>query len=168
MAVTGIGSNNYNKTDRYYNDLMNGTASTSDKVFDAVFSNEDPSAMDMSDFFSLMIAQLTNQDFSNPVDDTQYVAQLAQFSTLSAMQEMAKYSEQNYVLSMLGKTCTASTYEIGGDVIETTGKVSSISLVNDEYKLTINGKQFSMSEIHSISDSADTENTDSDNKQEEK
>ena len=35
-----------------------------------------------SSFLTLLVAQLKNQDFMNPVDDTQYVTQLAQISTM--------------------------------------------------------------------------------------
>jgi flagellar basal-body rod modification protein FlgD len=36
------------------------------------------------DFMKLLTTQLANQDPTNPVDDTQMLAQLAQFSTLAA------------------------------------------------------------------------------------
>lgn len=45
------------------------------------------SAMDQSDFFELMIAQLKNQDPTKPVDGQQQLAQLAQFTTLQSIQE---------------------------------------------------------------------------------
>lgn len=38
-----------------------------------------------SDFLALMSAQLKNQDPTKPVDNTEYVAQMAQFSTLSGI-----------------------------------------------------------------------------------
>lgn len=44
--------------------------------------------MDVSDFLSLMTAQLKNQDPFAPVDNTQMVAQMAQFSSLSGITEM--------------------------------------------------------------------------------
>ena len=31
--------------------------------------------MSVDDFLSLMVAQMTNQDFMNPMDDTQFVTQ---------------------------------------------------------------------------------------------
>ena len=43
----------------------------------------------IDDFLVLMVEQLKNQDFMNPVDDTQYVTQLAQFTTMQQMQELA-------------------------------------------------------------------------------
>ena len=149
MPISNVSS------DRNYTDILNG-ASGKDPVknFDAIFTKEDNTSLGMSDFLSLMIAQLTNQDFTNPVNDTEYVAQMAQFSTLSAMQELSQLSKQSYVLSLLGN-CTVSENQIGGDVKTITGKVTSISLVDNDYKVTINGRQYGMSEITSVSESAE-------------
>ncbi len=43
--------------------------------------------LDQTDFLALMTAQLKNQDPTKPVDNTEYVAQMAQFSTLSGVTE---------------------------------------------------------------------------------
>ncbi|KAB7648231.1 flagellar hook assembly protein FlgD [Polymorphobacter fuscus] len=43
--------------------------------------------LDQSDFLALMGAQLKNQDPTKPVDNTEYVAQMAQFSTVSGIAE---------------------------------------------------------------------------------
>lgn len=45
-------------------------------------------AMDQSDFLRLMTTQLTTQDPFNPVDNTQMVAQMAQFSQVAGIAEM--------------------------------------------------------------------------------
>ena len=65
-----------------------GTSGSND-VIDAVFGDASDKAVSMDDFLTLMVAQLKNQDFMNPVDDTQYVTQLAQISTMQQMEEMA-------------------------------------------------------------------------------
>ncbi|WP_426164915.1 flagellar hook assembly protein FlgD [Sandarakinorhabdus sp. DWP1-3-1] len=41
--------------------------------------------LDQSDFLALMSAQLKNQDPTKPVDNSEYVAQMAQFSTVSGI-----------------------------------------------------------------------------------
>lgn len=46
--------------------------------------------MDQSDFLRLMTTQLSTQDPFNPVDNTQMVAQMAQFSQLAGISEMNK------------------------------------------------------------------------------
>lgn len=45
-------------------------------------------ALGQEDFFELMIAQMKSQDPSKPVDNQQYLGQLAQFSTLKSIQEL--------------------------------------------------------------------------------
>ena len=55
------------------------------QVWNAVFTDEKSNGVSVDDFLNLMVAQLRNQDFMNPVDDTQYVTQLAQFATMQQM-----------------------------------------------------------------------------------
>ena len=47
-----------------------------------------PGAMDQNDFLRLMTTQLTTQDPFNPMDNTQMVAQMAQFSQVAGIAEM--------------------------------------------------------------------------------
>ncbi len=51
-------------------------------------SNLGKTQMDQNDFLTLMTAQLKNQDPFEPVDNTQMVAQMAQFSSLAGITEM--------------------------------------------------------------------------------
>ena len=44
--------------------------------------------LDQSDFLALMSAQLKNQDPTKPVDNSEYVAQMAQFSTVNGITAM--------------------------------------------------------------------------------
>lgn len=48
------------------------------------------STLDINDFLKLMSTQLQNQDPTKPLDSTQFVAQLAQFSTVSGIEGMQK------------------------------------------------------------------------------
>lgn len=41
--------------------------------------------LDQADFLALMSAQLKNQDPTKPVDNSEYVAQMAQFSTVNGI-----------------------------------------------------------------------------------
>ena len=44
--------------------------------------------LDQADFLALMSAQLKNQDPTKPVDNSEYVAQMAQFSTVNGIASM--------------------------------------------------------------------------------
>src|SRR3954467_9246398 len=73
-------------------------------------------AMGKDDFLKLLVAQLKNQDPLAPQDNTQFVAQLAQFSSLEAAMgtntRLDSITSQNQglanteVVSLVGKTAT--------------------------------------------------------------
>jgi hypothetical protein len=124
--------------------------------YDAVFTDKsDNSSVDPMDFLNLMIAQMKNQDFMNPMDDTQFVTQMAQFSTMRQMQDLAEYSKSNYAMSLVGKTVTASRFTVGGGLDTATGPVRKVSLVNNEYVLYIEGKRYTLSQIMEVQTATD-------------
>ncbi len=69
-----------------------------------------------ADFLKLMTAQLNNQDPFAPVDNTQMVAQMAQFSSLAGISEMS--TTLKAISDKLGATTTAdATAYIGRNVL---------------------------------------------------
>jgi flagellar basal-body rod modification protein FlgD len=62
----------------------NNTSNTSNTNVNQALS----STMTQADFLKLMTAQLQAQDPTNPVDNSQFVSQMAQFSQLSATQQL--------------------------------------------------------------------------------
>ena len=127
----------------------------SGEVIDAVFADPEDQQVSIDDFLQLMIAQLKNQDFMNPVDDTQYVTQLAQFTTMQQMEEMAYNSKTTYITSLVGKNVVASKMTVGGDLDTTEGVVNKISLVDNEYLVYVNDKAYKLSEIMQVKAAAE-------------
>ena len=127
-----------------------GASKSSGGNFDAVY--EDPSSQDVSvdQFLNLMITQLQNQDFMNPMDDTQYVTQLAQFATMQHMQELSYHSESTYATGLIGKEVTVAQLKIGGEVEKVTGKIDKVMLLDKEFKFFVEGKAYSMNQIMEI------------------
>src|SRR3954469_3424726 len=78
---------------------------------------EHKTELDQTDFLTLMITQLKNQDPMKPMDPSQYVGQLAQFSSVAGLKEMntsiatlTSSLRGNQVLdgsSMIGRTVVA-------------------------------------------------------------
>ncbi|MBP2017000.1 flagellar basal-body rod modification protein FlgD [Symbiobacterium terraclitae] len=54
------------------------------------------------DFLNLLVTQLRYQDPLNPVDDREFLAQLAQFSALEQMTENTRWAQMSYGLSLVG------------------------------------------------------------------
>ncbi|MGR6330584.1 flagellar hook assembly protein FlgD [Sphingomonas sp. XXL09] len=65
-----------------------GIATTASLTTPKVSTTGNKTTLDQSDFLALMTAQLKNQDPFNPVDNTQMVAQMAQFSSVAGISQM--------------------------------------------------------------------------------
>ena len=103
-----------------------------------------------SSFLTLLVAQLKNQDFMNPVDDTQYVTQLAQISTMQQMEEMSYNAKSTYVASLVGKYVAAAKFTVSGELKKTEGIVDKISLLDEKFVIYVNGESYNMDEIMEI------------------
>jgi flagellar basal-body rod modification protein FlgD len=101
-------------------------------------------------FLKLLTTQLQNQDPLHPMDDTQSVAQLAQFSSVQATTELkdafASFQSNFSVMQsagLLGKTVSAQATDANGNVISVSGTVKTISVINGNPMITLvdaNGK----------------------------
>ena len=102
-------------------------------------------SLGQADFLKLMTAQLQNQDPFNPVDNTQMVAQMAQFSSVAGISEMSTTlkaiqaklagASNNEAVSYLGKTVLAA-----GDVAfgRTSGGISGgVELAGNATNVTV-------------------------------
>ena len=148
-AVTGLTNSTANYATKDSDRVM-GSSSTGNN-YNAVFTDEsDNSILDPDQFLNLLVLQMQNQDFMNPMDDTTYITQMTQFSNMQQMQKMAEYSQTSYAMSLVGKTVTASRIQVNGSLDTTTGVVDKVSLVDGEYVLYVGGKTYTLSQIMSI------------------
>ena len=86
------------------------------------------------DFLKLMVAQMKNQDPMNPADDKDNIAQMAQFSSLeqitnlaNATQDLANRLSLTQNVGLLGHTVTYT----GTDGIAVSGTVDGLNLTTD-------------------------------------
>jgi flagellar basal-body rod modification protein FlgD len=78
------------------------------------------------DFIKILITQLTHQDPTAPMEDKEFIAQMAQFSSLEQMTNMAQDFNRltNLLMSSEAATALGKSVEIaqGNDVIQGTVK----------------------------------------------
>lgn len=86
----------------------------------------------MDDFFKLLTTQLVSQDPLKPMQDTEFISQMASFSSLSQMELIAQNTdasrqqqEATAVMSLIGKQVSASGTE-GEALVGVITKVESI------------------------------------------
>ena len=148
-AVSGLTNSTANYATKDSDRVM-GSSSTGNN-YNAVFTDEsDNSILDPDQFLNLLVLQMQNQDFMNPMDDTTYITQMTQFSNMQQMQKMAEYSQTSYAMSLVGKTVTAARIQVNGSLDTTTGVVDKVSLLDGEYVLYVGGKTYTLSQIMSI------------------
>ena len=69
-----------------------------------------------SDFLKLMVTQMTNQDPTKPMDSTQMVAQMAQFSQVAATQELQQ-SFDSLATNLTGDQFVRAASLVGQEVL---------------------------------------------------
>lgn len=95
---------------------LTGYETVSESSSSSNTSSKNKTELGQSDFLNLMIAQLENQDPSNPVENEDFVAQMAQFSTLTGMQELnSSFATLSQTL-LQGQTLEAASL-VGKDVL---------------------------------------------------
>ena len=117
--------------------------------------------LDKDAFMQLLVAQMRNQDPMAPVDNQEFIAQLAQFSALEEMQgvnenlvALALLQESNALLSQL----TDSSALIGKRVVythpetgsATEGVVESVVLSEGAVRLRIDGGQIPLMNVTEV------------------
>lgn len=130
-------------------------------------------------FLQLLITQLQHQDPTNPMDDREFISQMAQFSSLEQMQNMTKAMESllasqqqtqmmNYA-TFVGKEVkwheiTEEKDEKGNPVVnEGTGVIESLKFVDGSVVFVLaDGKEITPGNISGILGSSGT-NTNGDN-----
>jgi flagellar basal-body rod modification protein FlgD len=106
-----------------------------------------------NDFLKLLVTQLTSQDPLNPQKDTEFIAQMAQFSALEQSKAMQSdiaqlRTEQEFLQanSLLGRAVELQT----GQDTSTTGTVSAVTVEAGTPKLVVNGQAYDLSQLLTI------------------
>ena len=118
-------------------------------------SNEttsDPTTLDSTDFMDLMITQLQNQNPMEPMENTEYISQMAEFSALEQMQSMNTSINTMYAFGLMGKEVTVNN----SDGTLTTGIVESVSMQNGSNFIEIDGVQYDSMTVISATEPTDS------------
>lgn len=110
--------------------------------------------LNQADFLKLLVAQLSAQDPLNPVSNTDFAAQMAQFSTLQstqAMQTDLSAVQAGLALleagSFLGKT--VNVQDSNGQAVS--GTVTAVQYQGGAPTITVNGQSYDISQVTSVS-----------------
>jgi flagellar basal-body rod modification protein FlgD len=106
------------------------------------------STLTQANFLQLLVTQMTSQDPLNPESDTDFAAQLAQFSSLQQSTAMAGSMSTMQASSLIGATVSVSSSTNSTD--ETSGLVTAVEMSSGTPEIQVNGKLYGLSQILSI------------------
>lgn len=103
-------------------------------------------------FITLLITQLQHQDPLNPVDDKEFVSQMAQFTSLEQMQNLNASFSANKAFSLLGKYVKA-TIEENDTERKVEGYAENVIIENNTAYVIVDDNKVSMESITDVSNS---------------
>jgi len=105
------------------------------------------------DFLKLLITQLQNQDPMEPMEDQDFIAQIAQFSALEQMQNLNTSFSYSMGFSLMGKYISAIIAdEKTGELQYVEGEVSEVHSVSGQVYLVVNGVDVPIDKIAKVSE----------------
>lgn len=117
----------------------------------AVNGRQAQQSLGKDDFLKLLITQLSNQDPTSPMDNTQFIAQMAQFSSLEQMtnmnQEFGKLNNMLVSSQAVGTIGKTVDIDVGG--VKTTGTVDAVTYGNNP-QVRIGNMYYDMKQISAV------------------
>ncbi|MSU62190.1 MAG: flagellar hook assembly protein FlgD [Pedosphaera sp.] len=114
--------------------------------------------LNQQDFLKLLVAQMAAQDPMEPRKDTDFISQMATFSSLEQAKTMqadiAKLRQDQQVLqanALLGRTVEINTGQTPtGEILRTTGLISSVQVEAGMPKVVVNGQSYDLTQLMTI------------------
>ncbi|MCI8992335.1 MAG: flagellar hook capping protein [Eubacterium sp.] len=110
------------------------------------------STLGKDEFLQLLVAQMKYQNPLEPMDNTEYVSQLAQFSQLEEMQNIQSTVHNLKGTQLLGKQVIIHTKNSSGAVNEIVGYVDYTTTQGNKTYLSVNGSLYSIDDLYTVLD----------------
>lgn len=103
------------------------------------------------DFLKLLITQLQNQDPTEPMENTEFIAQMAQFSSLEQMTNMSTSFEKmaNYITETTATSTLGKTVELNVGDATVRGVVQG-TVRGEKPEVIVNGMRYDINKIAAI------------------
>ncbi|MBR3833255.1 MAG: hypothetical protein IKJ73_02960 [Lachnospiraceae bacterium] len=118
-------------------------------------TKKDPSGaseLDKDAFLQLLVTQMQYQDPLNPGDSTEYMSQLAQYSSLEATMNISNTLDKGNSLNLVGQYVIMNTTDSAGNTDMVSGLVEYATVKDGEVLLSINDTYYPASDLDSVVD----------------
>lgn len=123
-------------------------------VYDTTSTYEQKTSGDQlgkNEFLQLLVTQMQYQDPLEPMDNTEYISQLAQFSALEAMQNVSQVLSNQNALGLVGKNVIMAVGSSEGNTsAEVAGKVDYVQMIDGKAYLFIEDNKYSIDDLEYV------------------
>jgi flagellar basal-body rod modification protein FlgD len=133
---------------------VTGSSAASASSSTSTTSTANSSGLGKNDFIKLLLAQLQHQDPTSPMENTEFVSQMAQYTSLEQMTNLNESFEYmagqllvNQATGLIGKTVVV-TVDTEGNTI--TGKVDKVVLTSGVPQIVIDDVEYNLSQVEEI------------------
>lgn len=108
--------------------------------------------LDKDAFLQLLVTQMKYQDPMNPGDSTEYMSQLAQYSSLEATMNIGDAIDKSNGLNLVGQYVIMNAKDSSGNETMISGLVQYATVKNGEVMVSINDSYYPASDLDSVVD----------------
>jgi flagellar basal-body rod modification protein FlgD len=109
--------------------------------------------LDKDAFLNLLVTQLKNQNPLEPMDNTEFIAQMAQFSSLEQAQNTNKTIKADSAYGMVNKLVKATHVDPKtNEITQVVGEVSMVRIDGDKVYLKVDGVEVSYDDVKEVTD----------------
>lgn len=134
------------------------TMNTSKKAIDTSKASSATSAssakqndsLDKDAFLQLLVAQMRYQDPLEPTSNTEYMSQLAQFSSVEELQNINQTFSSNRALSLAGQYVILNVPNASGKIEQVSGLVDYVTMNGGKTYFSINDQYYDSDYLDSV------------------
>jgi flagellar basal-body rod modification protein FlgD len=138
------------------NNYTSAASSTSSVRTLEELNSQSSNELDKNAFLSILVAQLTNQNPLEPSSDTEFIAQLAQYSILEQLQNLNSTMSANNAVDMVGKYVYIEDSTAGNESGVIFGKVDGVIKQDGIDYLLVGDKKYSASDVVGVLEADDS------------
>ena len=111
---------------------------------------DDLNKLGKDSFLKLLCAQMENQDPMQPQSNTEWVSQLATYSSLEQMQNLNATIANSQAYGLIGQEVVMAAKDSDGHETTVSGKVDFVSVKGNKSYLSIDGNLYPASDLQSV------------------
>ncbi|MBO4951967.1 MAG: hypothetical protein J6C99_03545 [Lachnospiraceae bacterium] len=131
---------------------VNSIASSSNNYSATSKGKTSSNDLDKEAFLNLLVTQMQYQDPLNPSDNTEYMSQLAQYSSLEAQLNISDTMEKGNDLNLVGKYVIMNTTDSSGKSAMISGLVQYATVKDGDVYLSIDNTYYPAEDLDSVID----------------